>query len=117
MKDIFFNKERNVFLGRGRIRRRYYILSLIPIFFAFKIIEVGLYNTESILMHDFFLVFALFVIWINIGLRIMRSHDVGNSGWCVLIPFYGIWLIFANSEKGTNKYGQNPKGDDGIREF
>lgn len=47
----------------------------------------------------------------------MRSHDIGNSGWWVLVPFYGIVLTFFDSEKGINKYGPNPKGDNGEDEF
>jgi uncharacterized membrane protein YhaH (DUF805 family) len=49
--------------------------------------------------------------WIVITQGIKRSHDLGNSGWYILIPFYGLWLIFAEGQAGTNKYGPNPKGE------
>jgi len=27
----------------------------------------------------------------------------------MIIPFYGLWMLFADSEPGTNEYGPNPK--------
>jgi uncharacterized membrane protein YhaH (DUF805 family) len=29
--------------------------------------------------------------------EIRRSHDVGKSGWWVLVPFYSVYLMFKNS--------------------
>lgn len=39
-----------------------------------------------------------------------RSHDVGNSVFYILIPFYALYLFFGDSEYGENQYGPNPKG-------
>ena len=39
-----------------------------------------------------------------------RCHDRGNSGWCQLIPLYGLFMVFGGSDHGENKYGPNPKG-------
>jgi uncharacterized membrane protein YhaH (DUF805 family) len=48
---------------------------------------------------------------------VRRLHDVGKSGWMlliVLIPLVGIiWLLVllaTESNLGDNKYGPNPKG-------
>ena len=32
-----------------------------------------------------------------IAVEIRRSHDVGKSGWWILVPFYTIYLMFKNS--------------------
>jgi uncharacterized membrane protein YhaH (DUF805 family) len=29
--------------------------------------------------------------------EIRRSHDVGKSGWWILVPFYTVYLMFKNS--------------------
>jgi len=49
-----------------------------------------------------------------VGVR--RLHDVGKSGWMLLIaliPIIGaIWLLVlmvTDSKEGTNKWGENPK--------
>jgi uncharacterized membrane protein YhaH (DUF805 family) len=49
-------------------------------------------------------------------------HDIGKSGWMILItliPIIGnIWfliLMTINSNPGANKYGQNPKEKEGVK--
>ena len=58
---------------------------------------------------------AIFIPSIAVGVR--RLHDVGKSGWMLLIsliPLIGaIWLLVlmvTDSNPGDNKYGPNPKG-------
>lgn len=59
---------------------------------------------------------ALGLIVPGITLNIRRLHDIGKSGWWLLlsfIPFGGIvLLVFAclDSQPGENQYGPNPKG-------
>lgn len=38
-----------------------------------------------------------------------RCHDRNNSGWYQLIPFYGLWMIFASGDEDENDYGESPK--------
>lgn len=59
-------------------------------------------------------VLAVAVPWLAVTVR--RLHDVGRSGWWVLIgfiPYVGaiVLLVFAllNSQAGDNEFGPNPK--------
>lgn len=63
---------------------------------------------DSPIIIFFGLLFLPF-FWILIAQSVKRSHDIGNSGWFNLIPFYGLFLLFGNSDDGDNKYGSNPK--------
>ncbi|MNG40685.1 hypothetical protein D3C84_1293850 [compost metagenome] len=38
-------------------------------------------------------------------------HDVGKSGWFILIPIYSLILACTEGDKGTNEYGPDPKND------
>lgn len=38
-----------------------------------------------------------------------RMHDVGKSGWFLIIPVYGFILSITEGEKGMNQYGKDPK--------
>ncbi|MEO6869416.1 MAG: DUF805 domain-containing protein [Ginsengibacter sp.] len=64
-----------------------------------------------------YILYALFMIIPGLSLSVRRLHDVGKSGWFILIaliPLVGaIWLLVlfcTDSVPGTNKYGPNPKG-------
>lgn len=50
---------------------------------------------------------ALFLPGIAVGVR--RMHDVGKSGWYILIPIYNLILFFTNGDDGQNDYGSDPK--------
>ena len=52
----------------------------------------------------------------SIAVGVRRLHDIGKSGWMMLvvfIPFVGaIWLLILfvmDSKPGANEYGPNPK--------
>lgn len=60
--------------------------------------------------------YSLAVLLPSIAVAVRRLHDVGKSGWFILIalvPLIGaIWLIVLyarDGEAGPNKYGANPK--------
>lgn len=56
-----------------------------------------------------YVVFIL-LIWLCIAVGVRRCHDIGRTGLLILVPLFGIYLLFADSEPGDNKYGNNPKG-------
>lgn len=45
-----------------------------------------------------------------IAVAIRRMHDIGKSGWYILIPIYNLTLFAKDGEPRTNKYGDDPKG-------
>lgn len=74
---------------------------------------------------DFFIylyyIYALAVLVPGIAVAIRRMHDIGRSGWWILIslvPLIGsIWFIVLAalpSQLGPNKYGPNPYGENSI---
>lgn len=46
----------------------------------------------------------------SIGAAVRRMHDLGKSGWFILIPIYNIILLATEGEDKTNEYGPNPRG-------
>ena len=50
--------------------------------------------------------FALLIPSIAVAVR--RMHDVGKSGWFILIPIYDLILACTQGVKGENEYGTEP---------
>ncbi len=100
----------------GRIRRLEYGLSyLIYLVFAlpFNIylrMSENSYDGPSGTILVIFFILLIPFLWFMLAQGAKRCHDRGNSGWFQLIPFYGLWMLFADSEHGPNEYGPNPKG-------
>jgi len=65
----------------------------------------------------FFFGYAILTLLPGFGVSVRRLHDIGKSGWwilLVLVPCIGILLIgflVKNSQPGDNQYGPNPKGE------
>ena len=64
----------------------------------------------------FNLLYNLLILIPSLAVAVRRLHDVGKSGWILLIgliPIVGaIWLLILllrDSEAGENKYGPDPK--------
>ena len=139
---------KNPFSFKGRIRRLEYGISLLLISFVFILIVLGINNefeyqdsefskyTEP---YDFYnppydpyeydliyiytaLLIPLFWFWLVQAFK--RSHDIGNSGWwlLLLVPFslffpvfffiYNVVLLVAEGDVGSNEYGEDPKKDE-----
>lgn len=105
------------FSFEGRIRRTEYALGIfsVPLFILFSTIISFLFGlllrdvSKEIISLILILPFTIILIWFLLAQAVKRSHDIGNSGWYILIPFYRLYLFFADSQFRPNKYGTNPK--------
>ena len=106
------------FSGKAR-RKEYWIFVLFNMIFAFvaMILDNVLGLTAGELPYGvFYFLYAFAVLIPGLAVAVRRLHDVGKSGWMILIaliPIIGaIWLLVlmvTDSQQGTNKWGQNPK--------
>lgn len=73
-------------------------------------------NPQMELSMDFSLssIYSLAVLIPSIAVGVRRMHDVGKSGWFILIPIYNFILAVSNGEDGENKYGPNPKQENDL---
>ena len=100
----------------GRIRRSQYWQSLfivIGLYFlilsTMDSISVITNDILSITLSALLLIISLATFWFSIAQTTKRCHDRNNSGWWQLIPFYTLWLMFADGDEKTNDYGINLK--------
>lgn len=113
---VFTNKKQGMFSNpfgtEGRIRRTEYWLSML-IFYIYVIVVGAM--TGGIDDHAnsnealFMITLCIPGYWFIIVQAAKRCHDRGNSGWFQIIPFYGLWLAFAEGDYNDNEYGPNPK--------
>ena len=105
---------------RGRARRtEYWMFALFN--FIFIILAAIIDNILGLTFGElpygvFYFLYALVVLIPGLAVGVRRLHDVGKSGWMMLIaliPIVGaIWLLVlmvTDSTVGENQYGQNPK--------
>lgn len=96
------------FSFHGRIRRLEYGLSYI--------IYLVWYSFASVFSEGdgdgaiIYLITLVPFLWFILAQGCKRCHDRNNSGWYQIIPFYGLWMLFADGDIGENDYGPNPKG-------
>lgn len=102
------------FSFEGRIRRSEYCISNIIYLIAYFIVAL----IGASVGHDggvaIIVICMIPMFWFMIAQGSKRCHDLGNSGWWQLIPLYGLWMLFADGEKGANQYGENPKESPGT---
>jgi uncharacterized membrane protein YhaH (DUF805 family) len=102
------------FSFEGRIRRSEFGISFILFAIARVIITItaaglmsGSNDTNGAVV--FSLLLSIPLLWFLWAQGAKRCHDIGNSGWFQLIPFYALWMLFQDGEPGPNQYGENPK--------
>jgi len=97
----------------------YFIFSIIAATLDSLVINpmLGASSTEAGQGGILQMLFALGLLIPSIALGIRRFHDIGKSGWWMLIGFIPILGLLAliyfyvqDSQSGSNLYGENPKG-------
>jgi uncharacterized membrane protein YhaH (DUF805 family) len=53
-------------------------------------------------------IYSLALLIPSIAVAVRRMHDVGKSGWFILIPIYDLILACTQGVKGENEYGTEP---------
>jgi uncharacterized membrane protein YhaH (DUF805 family) len=106
------------FNGRAR-RKEYWMFVLFNIIFAVAamIVDNLLGLTFGAIGYGVvYMLYALATLIPGLAVGVRRLHDIGKSGWMILIaliPIIGaIWLIVllvTDGEPGANQYGANPK--------
>jgi uncharacterized membrane protein YhaH (DUF805 family) len=108
------------FYGRAG-RLAYFGFTLLAIFGFVAImatlgaIEEGLGEIDNDVMLGAIVLTALACLWIGLAAAVRRCHDLGWSGWWILlraIPvvnlIQALWLLFAPGEESDNEYGGAP---------
>ena len=98
----------NILSFRGRIRRKEYVITLIgyqAAAFVALMLSSGT-GDDTNMLSTVVILCAYYVVCTQSA---KRCHDLGNSGWYQLIPFYIFWMLFAEGEPGPNRFGPSPK--------
>lgn len=110
----------SIFYVEGRIDRFSYFWScvIIAIYLGMLMVVIGIF---LVMLNELFNIdidspdVDLFIrynplyipfYWCLFAQGARRSHDLGNSGWLQLIPFYFILLLITPGDKLENKYGK-----------
>ena len=112
--DLYLNVLKTkyaAFDGRAR-RKEYWGFTIINISIAIILGIIG-----GIIKFTFLsVIFWLAVLLPSIAIGVRRLHDIGKSGWWLLIALvpivgalYLLYLMVQDSNPGDNQYGANPK--------
>jgi uncharacterized membrane protein YhaH (DUF805 family) len=75
------------------------ITGLVSLLFSLLFLSLGLSELSSFSVIFFFLYIINVPIFLAVAVR--RMHDVGKSGWFILVPFYNLYLYVQPAvEKG-----------------
>jgi len=98
---------------KGRSRRSAYWFAYL--FYVAVAIPISMFSTQIDLNTGAVNYSPIYYIWIlgnmipMLAVGVRRMHDVGKSGWLILVPIYNIVLLAADSAPGDNFYGASVK--------
>ena len=100
-----YNKSSNVFAKlfsfKGKVKRRWYWVSCVVMLVWFLGLLVSYVNSYEETYNRIFiliLVLGVPVLWSYLAQAVKRCNDRRASGWWLLVPFYCIWLLLADSK-------------------
>jgi len=111
-------KKAFVFKGRAR-RKEYWMFTLIALLIGIATSTIDILNGWMLNPNIGLLsgILSLLIFLPNISVSVRRMHDLGYSGWWVLIillPILGPLLLLMmfcyDGENFPNRFGPNPKG-------
>ena len=122
-------KNYAVFSGRAR-RKEYWMFALFQLIFALAAMAVDNIIGTTFKIGDqgipygyVYMIYTLALFIPALAVAVRRLHDVGKSGWFLLICLIpiigGIWLLVllvTDSKPGDNEYGPNPKEEGHIEQ-
>ena len=100
-------KKYAVFEGRAS-RKEYWMFVLFNTLISLGLGIFGGMTGSGDLLGN---IYSLAVLVPSIAVGVRRMHDVGKSGWFLLIPIYNLILALTEGEKGPNQYGPDPYSD------
>ena len=99
------------FSGRAR-RKEYWMFVLFNMIISIVLgIIAGLIHFELLGT-----LYSLAVLLPSIAVGVRRMHDVGKSGWFILIPIYNLILACTDGVQGENEYGSDPKNQSSMND-
>ena len=97
---------KRLFYWSGRIRRLEYCLTYLILLLLYVL--MGVIDNPS--LYGLYFGLSLLFILVMTMQCIKRSHDLGHSGWWILLPIYNpLALMFLRGDEGINEYGTDPK--------
>jgi len=105
--NFYFEGLKNslVFYGRSS-QKEYWYFFLFNFIIRMVLLFIGI--VASLPFLNLLYILLTLAAFFAVGIR--RMHDIGKSGWFLLIPFYSFILACRPSEYGINQYGPNPEG-------
>jgi uncharacterized membrane protein YhaH (DUF805 family) len=94
------------FSFQGRIRRLEFVISVV-VLVAFCL-TVGVVFAPK-LPPWYTAPISLPFVWSYLAQGVKRCHDLGKPWWWFFIPFFVLWMLFAEGELRVNEYGPAPK--------
>ncbi len=105
-KNYFIGVLKNFKDFDSRARRKEYWMFVLFNMIVSTVVNIIARNLGVYALSN---LYSLLILVPAIAVGVRRMHDVGKSGWFLLIPFYNLYLLVIDGEIGDNQYGADPK--------